>query len=201
MNQSAVESACPLSVALVSVVSVPRRLMRSPSPKSRWVTIPGTRCSASARFLSGNLPTSSAVRTSSTTVGVALGLHRLPQRLAVAVDDDFLERRAGIGTAAGASARAAPLRPNSAMATAVPTKVDLAILIVCSPRCYFSRLARRVRPRLLPQGTAVSLAVGPSRPLRCQYSTNMFRMPTGLPDQFVTVLESDRFKTISYTTE
>jgi hypothetical protein len=38
------------------------------------------------------------------------------------------------------------LRPNSAMATAVPTKVDLAILIDFTPHCYWSKRAVALLP-------------------------------------------------------
>ena len=76
--------------------------------------------------------------TSSTTDGLALGLQRLAHAGAVAVDHDFLDRRclSSASQRPAHRARAAPLRPNSAMATAVPTKVDLAILINFSPHCY-----------------------------------------------------------------
>ena len=67
---------------------------------------------------------------------LALGFQRLAHARAVAVNHNLFDSVVAVGSgasAAGASARAAPLRPNSAMATAVPTKVDLAILIVFHP--------------------------------------------------------------------
>ncbi len=72
MNQSAVDTAWPLSWVRLSVGAVPRIEIRSPSPNSREMVTPGTRCSDSATFLSGNLPISSAVITSRITSAVRL---------------------------------------------------------------------------------------------------------------------------------
>src|SRR5882724_2186610 len=69
--------------------------------------------------------------------------------------------------AGAASARTALLRPNSAIATAVPTKVDLAILIDSSPHCYWSKRANRAAPSA-------------PLPLTCQYSTTVVKMPSRL---------------------
>ena len=56
----------PLSWLNVRSEDRPRILTVAPSPPSRWITTPGTRCNESATFLSGNLPMSSAVITSTT---------------------------------------------------------------------------------------------------------------------------------------
>ncbi len=72
MNQSAVARPWPSSRVRVRLGAVPRTLTRSPSPNSRLTVTPGTRCKASATFLSGNLPTSSAVIESTTASALRL---------------------------------------------------------------------------------------------------------------------------------
>src|SRR6516164_4510164 len=54
------------------------------------------------------------------------------------------------GLGAAACACTAALRPNSAMATAVPINVDLAILMTCSPPLYDLQLTRHVVSRNSP---------------------------------------------------
>src|SRR5262249_14986166 len=54
----------PFTVVWTRFGATPRRETRSPSPNSRLMTTPGTRCTASARFLSGSLFTSLAAMAS-----------------------------------------------------------------------------------------------------------------------------------------
>ena len=63
----ALVTACPFSVTWLNSDGNPRTLTNLPSFESRVIWTPGTRCNASATFLSGNFPTSSAVMTSATT--------------------------------------------------------------------------------------------------------------------------------------
>src|SRR5215212_1158916 len=64
MNQSATATLWPFTVVWTRLGDRPRRETRSPSPNSRLMTTPGTRCTASARFLSGSLLTSFAAMAS-----------------------------------------------------------------------------------------------------------------------------------------
>ena len=56
----------PLMRTRVNSGFKPRTLMVRPSPPSRSMATPGTRCKDSAKLLSGNLPMSSALMTSTT---------------------------------------------------------------------------------------------------------------------------------------
>ena len=77
-NQSPVATAWPLMSVCVRLGLVPRRLTRSFSskppepPACELMVTPGTRCSESAMFLSGILPISSAVITSTTESALRL---------------------------------------------------------------------------------------------------------------------------------
>src|SRR5690606_19737077 len=64
MNQSAEATDWPLSRVRLSAGSVPRMLTRSPWPNRRSMVTPGIMVIASATLVEGNLPTSSAVITS-----------------------------------------------------------------------------------------------------------------------------------------
>src|ERR1051325_1767299 len=72
MNQSAEPTLWPLTSVCVSDGAVPRMLTRfasakAPSPPELELMLtPGRRCTVSATFLAGSLPTSSAVTTSTT---------------------------------------------------------------------------------------------------------------------------------------
>src|ERR1051325_5134180 len=78
-NQSATATLWPLTVVCTRLGDTPRSDTRSPSPNSRLMTTPGTRCAASARFLSGSW--------------FLLPLHRFAQRFGDAEDRDLFGHR------------------------------------------------------------------------------------------------------------
>ncbi len=83
MNQSAEPTLWPLISVCVSDGAVPRMLTRlasakAPSPPELELMLtPGSRCTVSATFLAGSLPTSSAVTTSTTVSAPFLLLREL----------------------------------------------------------------------------------------------------------------------------
>jgi hypothetical protein len=130
-NQSPEATAWPLMSVCVRLGLVPRMLTRSfssnpPSPpEAELIVTPGTRCTASAMFLSGSLPMSSAVITSITESALRLVSMersreaRIPVTVIVSATSAFF---AGCG---GCCACACIAIPDSANATAEAMGVGL----------------------------------------------------------------------------
>ena len=125
----------PLSWVRLRLGAVPRMETRSPSPNSREMLTPLTRCRASATFLSGNLPTSSEVITSTTawdsrlTSSDSFKLARMPVTRTVSTSSLA-------GVAACSESAAACFA--SASDTAAAIKDDFLMLIKQAPRIRYS---------------------------------------------------------------
>ena len=85
------KSACRRAVTRVKLGPRPRRLICWPSPFVREICTPGMRAMASARLLSGSLPTSSAEMESMKFVAARLVSRDFSRLDAEAGDDDFFE--------------------------------------------------------------------------------------------------------------
>src|SRR6187402_2438647 len=129
------------------------------------VVTPAMRVRESATFLSGILPMSSALTTSTTLVVAFLASRdcSTEARIPVTTTSSIVLVSALEGAAGPSAARV--LGPNNAMATAVPTKVDLAILI----DFHTPLLLVPARSRAAPSAPL---------PLTCQYSTTLPSMTT-----------------------
>ena len=82
MTTSAVGIARPLSVTRLKPGPNPRAVTREPSPLTRSIETPVIRCRDSARFVSGNLPMSSALIASTTPTAsrfISIEAFRLPR--------------------------------------------------------------------------------------------------------------------------
>ena len=82
-NASAAGIWRPLSVTMLNCGPKPRAVTTAPSPLRRSMETPVIRCSASLRFVSGNLPMSSALIASTTPTAsrlVSIEALRLPRR-------------------------------------------------------------------------------------------------------------------------
>jgi hypothetical protein len=81
-NASAAGICRPLSVTMLNCGPKPRAVTVAPSPLRRSIDTPVIRCSASERFVSGNLPMSSALMASTTPIAsrlVSIEALRLPR--------------------------------------------------------------------------------------------------------------------------
>ena len=105
MNQSALPTLWPLISVCVSEGAVPRMLTRlasakAPSPPELELMLtPGRRCTVSATFLAGSLPTSSAVTTSTTASSFFFLFSELAYEARMPLISTVWTASAGCGTA------------------------------------------------------------------------------------------------------
>src|SRR6516225_3710976 len=124
MNQSAEPTLWPLTSVCVSDGAVPRMLTRlasanAPSPPELELMLtPGRRCTVSATFLAGSLPTSSAVTTSTTASAFFLLLSedaydaRMPLTSTVWVSSAGADAADAAGWGAAGCAQAEAIAPD-----------------------------------------------------------------------------------------
>ena len=107
------KASMPLMRTRVNSGFRPRTLMVRPSPPSRSMATPGTRCKDSAKLLSGNLPMSSALMTSTTPLS-SFFLDNAPAKAARKPVTTISPESAG-----AVCAWAICAKPNTATATAL----------------------------------------------------------------------------------